>query len=366
MESGLPEEDSEIAAEGTLLHSFDANPKLDRNSLKQTQRDLLDISKKLTAAAYSTITDQFGITESDNVLAGVEREMFLHRGIRSLFSGHCDEWRYVPRVKLLIVLERKYGFIAVDPANSNLQTRTYAAMGSELHDCDNVAVGIISPRVPREDRLTLAVYTRDEIAAAKEQLFEIWDACNSEDAPLNPTQSGCRYCLAKLICPAYREAFQAPLALVPHPNGVGTVAKRQADAERSLAQLTDNDLGRVLDAIQFADFLKDRARDVARERIQAGGMTGWKLGKEKEKRNVTDVYQAAQILKGEGLPIEKIMGTCSMSLGDDGGVAEIYREQKKLTWKEAKDDINRLLCAVIEKSPMKPSISRDQKLLKSQ
>lgn len=371
LEAGLPEEDSDESKEGTLLHKCSvAGGALADRPLKTSQRDLLEINAYLIREVFERVTNQFGL-EAVADSKGFEQEFWLHRGIKAMFPGHIDLYEYTGSNRLLVILDYKFGYREVSPAAANPQLRSYAVMGAELHDCDHVVVAITQPRLPREDRITMAVYSRDDIAAARQQLYDIWD--RKELANKNPNileedlvagDEQCRYCKAKLFCPAYQKMMQQGLALVPNPNGQGTVAKRQADAEQSLAQLSDVDLGRVLDAIQFADFLKDRARDVARERIAAGSMTGWKLGKEKEKRTVTDPFQAAQILKEAGLPIEKIMASCKMSLGDDGGVAGIYREAKGGTWKDANDGVNNLLASVIERSPMKPSITRDTKALK--
>lgn len=360
MEKGLPDEDSDIAVEGTLLHSLDANPSLSRKNLTPNQRDLLDISSKLTIEALSAITDQFGVTDTPETIGGFEREMFLHRGIRVLFSGHCDQWKYFPEKKLLVVLERKFGFRSVDPATSNLQTRVYACMGAELHDCDNVAVAIGSPRLPAADRLTLAAYSRQDIKSSKEQLFQIWDACNTLDAPLQASDE-CRYCRARLNCPEFQKTIQSGLAIAPHPNGDLTKAARQTQVEERLSQCSDEQLGAMLEALQFAEFVKDIARNVARERIKAGGMPGYRLGKETEVRNIVDAQAAyASMVESGKIPPAKFFKHVEVSIG---GMEEELRTAAidgggKMTWDKARDEVNSALGEAIERKARKPSIEK--------
>jgi hypothetical protein len=355
LEDGLPEERSELAAEGTLLHALDANPSLDRSALRSNQVDLLNISARLTREAFDRISREFGIGDTLPTCGGFEREMFLHRGLKSLFSGHCDVWEYFGDRKLLVVLEKKFGFKTVDPAESNMQTRTYACMGAELHDCDHVAVVITQPRLPIDQRLTLAVYTRSDIAAARQQLFDIWDACRKTNAYLNATEQGCRYCKAKLICSAYQEAVRDGLSAVPVPPAA-TVTQRAATIARGLSECSDEQLGRFLDSCTFANFAVDIAKEEARRRIREGSMVGWKLGKESEVREVTDVAAAIDLLVAEGLPRESVMRACKMSMGP---IEEAFRDTVGGTWSSVKDRVNELLGAVIARHKKAPAVQRD-------
>jgi hypothetical protein len=288
-----------------------------------------------------------------------DQTWWLHRGIKPLFPGHPDSGEYRSS-KLLIVLDFKFGFKIVSHAAANLQLRSYACMGAELYDCDNVAVAITQPRLPREERLTLAVYTRSDIEASREQLYQIWDACKEPDAPLNASEEACQYCKARTNgCPAFEAKVREGLSIIPFPvNGKLTARARDAAIEEKIAQASDEQLARMHEAIALAGFAKDPLFDEIRRRIGEGGMPGYKLGKAGEMRNVTDVGKAIELLEAAGLPREKIMSTCSMSLGDDDGVSEIYRNAHGGTWPEAKKQINDLLAEVIEKKPKKPSIKK--------
>lgn len=361
LEAGLPDEDSDESREGTLLHKYAADRTLDRKALKPGQRDLLEINDRLVREVFQRVAEQFG--EEVAVAAGADNlEWWLHRGIRFLFPGHPDLWDYRAS-KLLVILDFKFGFKVVTPAAANLQLRSYGVMGAELHDSERVVVAITQPRLGVDERITMAVYSRADIAASREQLYQIWDACKKPDAPLVAGDEQCRYCRARSNgCPAFEAKVQEGLSIIPFPNGKVTVRARQAAIEEKVALASDDQLSRMYDAIQLAGYAKDPLFDEIRTRIAAGGMPGLRLGKGGEVRNVTDVGRAVSILESAGLPKDKIMATCSMSLGDDEGVAEIYREVTNCTWQEARDKTNELLADVIEKKPKKSKIERAKAL----
>lgn len=356
MEAGLPDEDSEQSKEGVLLHQYAAKPELDRKKLKRPHRDLLENNDKALREVFERVSAQFG--DHLAIDSGADNlTWWLHRGIKSLYPGHPDLWEYRPN-KLLFIGDYKFGYKVVTPAGANLQLRSYGVMGAELHDCDKVVVAITQPRLGFQDRITMAVYDREQIEASREQLYQIWDDCKKPDATLVAGEEQCRYCKAKLNCPAYQETMRDGAQVIPFPDAKLTKAAKESTAETQLRQCSDEQLAKMLDFLAFAEFIKETAKDVARDRIRAGGMPGYRLGKEKELRKVTDVAKAVELLEVAGIPQDKIMGCCSMALGDDGGIAEAWREAKGGTWKDTKDGINALLAEVIERSTTRPSIEK--------
>lgn len=359
LEAGLPEEDSEEAKEGTLLHKHDADPALERKKLKPNQRDLLEISEKLRHEVLNRTIEQFGLEDGGEEDFGHEREMWLHRGIKSLFPGHCDDWWYWAKEKLLIVLDKKFGFKEVTPANSNLQLRTYAVMGAELHEVENCVVAITQPRLPFEQRLTMAVYNRSEIAAARAQLYRIWDEAEKPEAPLVAGEEQCNYCKARLFCPARAAKAEKGLAPVLPIDPSLSVANREAVVIERLSACNNEQLERMHEAVRLSKMVDDPLHELMRSRIAAGEMPGWKLGKETEMREVTDVA-AAQTIMAEVLAPNRFLESCKVSLTK---LEEGYRDQYGATWKEAKDKVNDLLGPVIERHAKKPSVLKDGKTL---
>lgn len=354
MEEGLPEEDSAQSEEGRLLHLYAANISLDRRQLSQQHRDLLDINDKVVVEIFRRVNEQFG--DEPEIASGAENiTWWLHRGIKSLYPGHPDLWEY-REGKLLVVPDFKFGYKVVTPATANLQLRSYAAMGAELHDCDHVAVAITQPRLSYDERITLAVYDRDQIAASRQQLYQIWDACKEPDAPLHASEEACRYCKARLAgCPAFEAMIKGPLAALPPISPNGTVAKREAEALSAISKLTPDQRDQLITACKFADFIRDPLHDFEREVIQNGGESLYKLGKGGEVRSVTDVNFAVGVLLSEGISNAKINAASSIKLGP---IEEAWRDTKGGTAKDAKSAVNNALASVIERHPKKPSLTR--------
>lgn len=355
LEDGLPEESSAQSEEGVLLHKHMAEPELSRRKLPSSQRDLLNTAGRLVKEIFDRVQAQFGELPVVKT-GGYERELWLHRGIRSLFPGHCDIWEYVAEKKLLVIIDHKFGYKVVTPAAANLQLRSYAVMGAEQHDCDHVVVAITQPRLPVDDRLTLAVYSRDDIKASRQQLYDIWDACKEPDAPLVAGEEQCRYCKARLICPAFKAKVEQGQNIVPFPSQGLSVPGREAFIAEKVAQASDEQLAQMHEAVTFAGFVREPLHDEIRRRIALGAMPGYRLGKESEVREVEDTFRAINALIGLGMTMDSIMPACKMALGK---VEEAYRETHDgVTWKDARETINNALEEVIVRKPKKPAIEK--------
>lgn len=358
LEAGLPDEDSDQSREGVLLHSYASNPKLDRFVLKPSQRDLLEISDKLDDFIFERVREQFSVSLDEPFEEGFEKELYALPGSEFSTPGHCDLYWYWPERKLLVVIDRKFGFKVVTPAAANYQLRVYAIGGHEEWEVENCVVAITQPRLSYSERVTMAAYDREAIIASISELDSIRKACARPDAPLVAGEEQCRYCKAKLICTAYQAKLSEGFSIVPATDG--SVAKKQADASRTLAECSDVQLDKVLVFLQFAEFVKNLARDEARSRIQSGQHPDfpWKLGKESENREIVDVKRAVALLSLRGdLTKDEILACASLSIGENG-LEGALRKRKGLTWKAAKETLNATLDAVIERVPKRGSLTR--------
>lgn len=355
LETGLPEDDSAQAREGTLLHEYDANPQLDRAVLRPNQRDLLATLSALDEFVFDRVKEQFTISDDELFDENREQELMALSDTEDATPGHCDRWRYYPNRKLLVIIDKKTGYKETTPAAANYQLRTYAIGGYAKWIAEHVVVAITQPRLPYEQRVTMAAYTIEDIQAAKFELMAIRKASRAPDAPLHASELACRYCKAKLICPAFQASITNGLAPALIEDG-GTKERRLSELSQRITQCTDEQLSAVLVAIQFADFIKEQARSEARVRLMHGGMPGWKLGKESSMREIVDPARALRLLTlGAGLSNDDLLACAHIALGK---VEEKLREKRGCTWQEAKDTINNVLTSVLEEKPKKQSVSR--------
>lgn len=355
-EFGLPNEESDAASEGTMLHAHMADPKLDRTNLTPEQLKTIAAAEESNNQIWELVAGaavQRGAEWTGEYSQGEEVELWLRRGIKPVFGGHCDLWRYYPAAKLLVILDYKFGRVPVDEAESNLQLRAYAAMGADKWDCDHVLVAINQPRLPFEKRLTVAEYSREALKQAKAQLLEIYDSAHNkdgsprEDAPRQAGESQCRYCRASLQCPTYQKtyAFLAEAA----PMG------KEAFVQDRIMQMSDADLDRVYTACKFAALVQDSAKEEILRRIKLGGMPWWQAAAGRKSTEITDRPRAARLLQGIGLPIESVLECAKLSLPD---LAEELRRRDGIKQKEAKEKIFQALTPVLEIKETAPTLKR--------
>lgn len=339
LEEGLPDEESEQSREGSLLHGYDANPDLDRGVLTPYQQDLLRISGELDEQIFERIYEQFAIGPQEPFEGGREKELeVVDEADTVLLPGHCDLWRYWPRIRLLLVIDKKFGYKVVTPAAANIQLRGYAMGGSQAWDCGNVVVGVTQPRLPYEERVTMAVYSEVSIEKALDELSWILTACRQPDAPLFAGEDQCRYCKAKMICSAYADKF--------------TKIQKLA---HSIEECTDDQLDQIIEAIVFAAHIADQAKDEARKRIAAGRMKGFKLGEESEVRSVPDARRARLYLKLRGVPDTEILDCMKLGLG---AMEDRIRRRTKCTWAKAREFVDEVLKPVMQTKSKKAPILR--------
>lgn len=357
LEEGLPEDESEQSREGVLLHAMDANPALDRATLKPDQRDLLKLSGELEEFVFARAIERFKIGPDEPYTQGTEEELWVHKGIRAFIPGHCDKWRHYHKRGLLVIVDKKFGYIETTPAAANYQLRTYAVAGEHRWTpVSDVVVAITQPRLPYEERVTMATYTFCDIAAAKQELFAIKEASARPDAPLRAGEEQCRYCKAKMLCSAFQEKFQGGLKLIPFPSSGLSVPAREEQISQVLAAMPDEKLALVLDSLQLAGFVADPARDEARRRVASGRLPGWKLDKPKQVRDVVDPERAIALLTvSQTLSQTEVLACSAPSLKK---LETKIREKTDCTWKEARETIDRTLAPVLEHSEQKPALKR--------
>lgn len=348
MEKGLPEEETPLSREGQLLHDYSAHPEYDRILLSPNDRDLLTLADELTKKVIERV-------ESENNLAGKLFSDFIEKSYGGTqISGTPDFVRCYAGSTNVLVVDRKFGYNVVERAELNLQLRTYAVL-TALHLTQASFVAIIQPRAAYDERITIAKYTADDLMASEAQILAILEASDKEDALLVPGEEQCRYCKAKLICPAFAEKMQVPAVITP--DKALSKSDREAYLEQKLSECSDDQLEKVLEAVRLGKMVNDSANDEARKRIKDGKLTNWKLTKETEVRSVSDVRRALALLNLAGLPKDQVFDTVTgMSLTKLGEI--LRRLHPEWDWKQAKDWISKKLSTVIEVEKRKERVIR--------
>lgn len=346
-EEGLPEEDSEDAEEGTLLHKIDAGELKEKDQdLTGEQRDILKYARSADEDIFRAVKSSLEIPDGEPFDEGRETEMWFYRGIKKLFPGHVDRWRYYPGFKALIIIDKKYGRKEVTPAEANMQLRAYAVMGAKRWTPDKSLVAINQPRLKYEDRLSMAEYTKEEIPAARDHILRVWDAAHAPNAPRIAGFEQCRYCKAKLICDAYHARYGFLVAQAE--DGIAAFTGQ-------LSKLDDIALDKVKQAVVFAKLIEVATNSEIMARKEVGGMPMYDIHRTGSVSTITDPLQAVALLRELGFSDNEIIARARFSLDK---LSDDLRERDELTMKAAKMKIRDKLMPVLDIVPKSPSLQR--------
>lgn len=358
MELGLPDQDNDDAREGRLLHDYFANSNYERSVLSPAQRELLEVADKIEKEAIETCVHFWGLKEPFRE----DREVTIKSNER--LEGTPDRVRYYWDSHAIIVLDAKFGRNLVEGADANIQLRCYGVMAYDtgikskkfLHgEIQNVCVGILQPRASYGQRISLAYYNSDDIKSSREQIQSIIDAASDHlNAELNPSDVACRRCRAARpeLCPAFAKAMQVPAVLTPEK--ALSKAARTAYLEQRVAEFSNEELSKTLLAIQLAGFAKDVVTDEARKR---GETEYWKIAKESEVRDITDVRKALSLLSLAGLEKADLFD-CVQGISLTKLTEKLNKLHPNWTVKESNEWINKKLASVIEKQTRKARVLR--------
>lgn len=271
MEDGLPETESEEANEGTRLHAVmaGADP---GDWMDGEQQELIEWAGDK-------------VRELD-IIPGTERReerLVLMDGRKVLSFGSPDLYgmqsAYALAPPTPLVVDYKFGRGDVPEPAENIQMADYSAMVMrKLRESACLAV-IIQPRLRRMDS-----YLYTDMPGIVATIRKIRAASEAEDAPLVPGEEQCKYCRAKLVCPALQAkckalAERAPADVIPYA------------APAQLAEMYD----RWKLAERFGKALKTRIREVCEAEGECAGLY---LKPKAGDRSITDPEGAFGLLSG--------------------------------------------------------------------
>jgi Protein of unknown function (DUF2800) len=359
MEKGCTDNDTADARRGRLFHRYWTNPNYERGLLTPDERDLLVRSDQLYADVLGVLNlGAPSVTRVEETITGLS-------GRLTGTPDMVNVWRTAA-----LVTDLKSGFAVVERAELNLQLRGYSVLVNDnaaIFDGSSGAisrgvgaatiyVAILQPRLwSPSERVTLAQYTADDASKAAAEINNIIDRTEDPKAPLVAGEEQCRYCKAKLICPAFRKAVGMPLAKFKTEEALSK-AKREAEIERRVKRCNDAQLEKLYSAVKIARIVDDIVTAECRARIKANRFTNFELGKDYEVRNVKNVRRAIALLALSGVATrEEVIDHCALPIRS---LEDMLRAKHKgMTWQQARDKIDRVLKSVLEREP------RDAKIL---
>ena len=240
--------------------------------------------------------------------------------MHSIF-GTADEIVLFKQLKLARLIDYKFGFGAIEPANINPQSLAYAIGLVQRYEwVETVEIYFI---IPRRDEILSHTFTRAEVLEAKDRIKLIIDRATADEKQYNPTTEGCRFCGNRLTCPALSEK------LLP-------IAKKYADKtdefEVSLLDNMDPALiedPKVIGKMKIVGMVMERWVSAVNARaLELATEEGWEIpGFELRYRAPTAKIEAAQDAfdaVSQLLTAEEFAEACKVTLP---ALANVYKKK---------------------------------------
>jgi hypothetical protein len=352
-QADLPEEESEFAAEGTLLHWHDANPDQSRDGLSEAQRDALTRNKALRDRFIAETKSTLQIPEDATEQVIVEREFFLcdNDGIPlsihdELHPGHPDVIYWYPEYQVAIIFDSKFGRIEVTSAEANLQLRDYVVMFAEQYEAQKVYAAISQPWVSADNSFHAACYEAGDIPGFKAEIIGILQATENPNAPRHASVDACRYCKAKAYC---QEALGVIEGLAEFEVNKVSIAELEA-------------LGPFIELARNVDKAwEKRIRMIFEQKPEL--LKTYEVGKDGETRSITDSAKAfqAMVKAGDLLDSDPTAAAMEFSSCCDASRSQLetlIAKNRGITNDEACSRLTIALGPIIKASPRKGSVQR--------
>lgn len=233
-------EESEDAAEGTLLHAHM------ENGTTPEDEEQAELIRWCREAESDLIGDVFNGEVDEFTLLREERLWALDES----FSGQAD--LLVVGDGRALVIDYKFGRVEVEPAESNHQLGALAVLVRQRWGVKEVYAAILQPRVNRKPQLVR--YDAVSLDATEAYISHSLEVAGQDGARLKPGATQCKYCRALAECPAQltlaRQVTAADFLAVqgwelwdaPQKRNAYDVAKLAAKWARSVLARVEEDL----------------------------------------------------------------------------------------------------------------------------
>ena len=266
-----------------------------------------------------------------------EKRLWLKVNGQPALSGRFDVVTYTRKVAL--VQDYKTGFTPPEGEEQNAQMRVLAVLVAlAMPEVEEVVCQIISgPFGVFEFR-----YDLQALGKAYNQIVDVIEAINAEDAPLTPGIEQCKHCSAKLVCPAVKNLVKpiTKLEMSALPDGSGATE--------------------LLDKIKILEGLFEEIKKYYAGRMVAdpsyvvpfyGMVPGNKI------RKVID-WETARSRLSEYLDGKELNKSVDYSLSQ---LESALAKKLAITKDQAKAKFNEILSGLIEDKENKPSLKRTSK-----
>jgi hypothetical protein len=264
-----------------------------------------------------------------------------------LFSGMPDVVYYSPLKDVALILDYKFGRLAVDSVEKNRQLAALAVLlKHKMGNCPaEVYAGIIQPYVSRR-KPQLVKFLPNHLDDAEVYLKRVIAEAETPNAPLRPDEKACRYCRAKASCPA------VSMALVSVTSGDLTGAWESWTVERKIE---------AYNLAKLAGKWRDVVGRLFEQDVNAGLIPGFEMSAGKKSFTVTDATKAFNVLNGlfpDSIGAAEFTAICKVGITDLDKLVHNARKNQgiKTTVSESKEWLRKTLEDCAETKTTKGSV----------
>jgi hypothetical protein len=256
---GIPDSPSGEAAQiGTAIHAL-------AETCWQTEDDPKNYIDKLVEGIRITEQnaefaqlhlDTIKRLEKDLGRVLVEQHGTVLNTMQIQLSGTCDVVGYSVKDSIIEIVDLKTGRNYVDADSAQLKIYALAMMKA-LGDFQTIRLTIVQPQVGVNRTHEMSLY--DLLQWRDNELMTAVNEIVTMNAYPTPSKDACKYCPAKLHCPALREkAYELPLA--------------------PTKELSESEIATWLEQGELVEAFYEELKKVATKRLEGGAaVPGWNL-----------------------------------------------------------------------------------------
>jgi hypothetical protein len=280
-QKGRKDKETSQAARGTLIHEFLNNPRGSK---------VLEGDEEAISMALAILSERDALLKRamSSPIHYFNEERMWYRGDR--YSGVPDVLAIKDNIGFII--DYKTGPIAVTHASENLQLMALAVLADYIHGLEGCHVAIIQPPCgPPHTHY----YDKAALKKARCRITRILRAIEAKHPRLKAGEPQCRYCLAKIDCPAVKAAQEELMSL------------------STVTMLTGNQISNALTILPVVEGRCKALKEEASRRLGEDGdsVPGYGLGKTSRRRKVTNTYEAGMDMVDNDLVSNRDLTACA-------------------------------------------------------
>lgn len=318
MSLGIEDTESAAAASGTRIHAVLAGEAVistlspdeeQTHDMCRAQADAL-IAEHITSDVVEMLTEvRLGLTHFGRavVVSNKAQQSLRFTGQADLIiidNGHA------------LIIDYKTGRGDTADAVDNHQLMALAALVSLHKPITSATVAIVQPWAGKP---TVAQYDTETLRAAETKLIKTLNLAEQATAADAVAGDHCKWCRAKMVCPAFQAAaLSVTDAIVPDTiSGTDEQVKAQIFARMGDHTSMSNEmLIRIQEGgRKFMEWFLVAHDLELRRRISAGEIDGYSLRERKGRRSVSDVTTVFSRLSTHGVTGDAFAAECSIPLG---------------------------------------------------